>query len=111
MGEPSLVISIGSVGAMSTKIAGVNELTHLSWLVLTGCHEFYFPIHIGFGIIIPIDEYNPRGIPSRDPGLELSASRPLGRPLGGPVEVLSKSKTIVELKRRKPLKRSQKPDL
>ena len=32
-----------------------ERMRKLSWLVVTGCHEFYFPINIGC-LIIPIDE-------------------------------------------------------
>ena len=36
------------------------QLKHEFWLVVNGCHEFYFPRNIGF-LIIPIDSYFSEG--------------------------------------------------
>ena len=37
------------------RAISIYQVLKLFWLVVTGCHEFYCPIHSGF-LIIPMDE-------------------------------------------------------
>ena len=47
-GSPKMVIR-------SIKLVIYSDSSSFIWLVVTGCHELYFPRNIGF-LIIPIDE-------------------------------------------------------
>ena len=47
-----LLKSWGRPGRRKTAATKTSRI----WLVVTGCHDFYFPIHIGNAVFIPIDE-------------------------------------------------------